>query len=383
MLKRSLFYHLVNLYGNTYLLPFGQKIADQAPAFQLNDTGEWIWKHLEETESVKELVHSYIRESGPVSQSEKDLENDFASYLQQMQESGLITGGSVPVSEPVFCIISIAGLTTELRGPVPFFSEDFLAFKTSAQEGRMPDQVITVTTKFAPALPGARVILENEELCVLDAGEVWELLYPSSSVIAKTLVTKDGRQADIFIKDLYSENPVQDIFHAIRIPFLLFAREHGFYALHSASVGYNGKALLFSAPSGTGKSTHAALWEKAGWAKILNGDLNLIGFHNGKPYIYGMPWCGTSGRFSVETVPLGAIFLLKRGEKNHLEQFSMGQQVLKTAQRLISPIWDGEMLESNLAFCRKLAGSIPVRGLFCTPDISAAKAVKDYIDSGL
>lgn len=381
MFKQSLFYHLVNLYGNTYLLPFGQKMADQAPAFQLNGTGVWIWKHLEEAESVKELVHSYIRENGSVKQSEKELEDDFASYLQQMRENGLITGDPVQVSEPVFCTISIAGLSIELRGFSSFFSEDFLAFKVPVREGAAADQVITVTTKFAPALPGARVILENEELCVLDAGNEWELLYPSSPVIAKTLVTKDGRRADIFIKDPYSENPVQDVFHAIRLPFLLFAREHGFYALHSASVNYNGKALLFSAPSGTGKSTHAALWEKAGWAKILNGDLNLIGFHDGRPYVYGIPWCGTSGRFTTETVPLGSVFLLKRGKKNRIEQFSMGQRLLKASQRLISPIWTRDMLDSNLAFCRRLAERIPVCGLSCTPDIAAAVTVREYIDS--
>lgn len=355
-------------------------MADQASAFKLNDTGVWIWEHLEEAASAGELAREYISQKELTEQSEGEIEDDFRAYLYQMRESGLLTGEPAPVSEPVFCTISIAGLSIELRGRADLFSEDFLSFKETLKSGAVPDQVITVTTKFAPSLPGARVILENEELCVLDAGDEWELLYPSSYVICKTLVTKDGRRADIFIKELYADNPVQDIFHAIRLPFLLLAGECGFCALHSASVEYRGKALLFSAPSGTGKSTHAALWERAGWAKILNGDLNLIGFHEEVPYVYGMPWCGTSGRFTTKAVPLGAVFLLKRGEKNRVEQFSMGQQLLRTSQRLITPIWTRDMLERNLAFCRRLIERAPVCGLICTPDIEAAEVVKEYTD---
>lgn len=356
-------------------------MADRARTFALNETGAWIWEHIGEADSVKELAEQFIREADP-DVSLKEIERDFTSCLQQMEEDGLLSGRELPgLREPVFCTISIAGLLTELRGAASFFSEDFAAFKASPGVPAGPDQVITVTESPAPACPDARLVLENEELCVLDAADSWELVYPSSRVISKTLVTKDGRRAAVFLKALRSGSPVQDVFHAIRLPFLLLAKSRGLYALHSASIEYKGRAFLFSAPSGTGKSTHVSLWEKAGWARVLNGDLNLIGFRDGNPYVYGMPWCGTSGIFTKKTVPLGGIILLKRGKQSHSGPVSLAQASLRTCQRLITPVWTKQMLEDNLSFCGELTAHVPVWELSSTPDMSAAIIMKQQIDS--
>ena len=64
------------------------------------------------------------------------------------------------------------------------------------------------------------------------------------------------------------------IFNALALEKVLIAHES--IILHASYVNYNGKAILFTAPSGTGKSTQAALWEEYKGAEIVNGDRVII-----------------------------------------------------------------------------------------------------------
>ena len=78
--------------------------------------------------------------------------------------------------------------------------------------------------------------------------------------------------------------------------------------LHSSAVVMDGRAYLFSAPSGTGKSTHTQLWldvfgEKAG---ILNDDKPALRRIDGKWYAYGTPWCGKEHWGCNASTPLSA-----------------------------------------------------------------------------
>ena len=70
--------------------------------------------------------------------------------------------------------------------------------------------------------------------------------------------------------------------------------------------------------------THTALWHEYAGTPYLNGDLNLIGKREkGDGYcIYGIPWCGTSGLCTTETIELGGIILLERDEEDHVEELS-------------------------------------------------------------
>ena len=72
---------------------------------------------------------------------------------------------------------------------------------------------------------------------------------------------------------------------------------------HSVAIEYRGKAYIFTAKSGTGKTTHIMLWKKClgDKVKIINGDKPFIRFINDKPIVFGCPWQGKEN--SVETLP--------------------------------------------------------------------------------
>lgn len=168
----------------------------------------------------------------------------------------------------------------------------------------------------------------------------------------------------------------------IRHVFLLYAQKNGYYALHSASILYRGQAWLFSGHSGMGKSTHTALWHEYAGTPYLNGDLNLIGKREkGDGYcIYGIPWCGTSGLCTTETIELGGIILLGRDEENHVEELSPFEQVLRVTQRMISPAWTEQMATGNLEFAEQMAEQTRITQFFCTKNPSAVEVIRKWID---
>lgn len=91
--------------------------------------------------------------------------------------------------------------------------------------------------------------------------------------------------------------------------------------LHASAVVKDGEAYLFSAPSGTGKSTHTQLWLKEfPDAYILNDDKPAIFFINDMPYVAGTPFSGKHDISRNELVPLKGICFITRSEENWIEE---------------------------------------------------------------
>ena len=112
---------------------------------------------------------------------------------------------------------------------------------------------------------------------------------------------------------------------------------HGRLVLHSSSILVNGKVILFAAPSGTGKSTQAALWEKYRCAEVLNGDKNCVSFdeNSGTAIAHGLPFCGTSGGLpTIFPVRSSAIVLLKQAPENKIRRLRGITGSLRTVRKL-------------------------------------------------
>lgn len=90
--------------------------------------------------------------------------------------------------------------------------------------------------------------------------------------------------------------------------------------LHSSAVAVDGKAYLFSAPSGTGKSTHTQLWLRTfgNRATLLNDDKPAIRVFDEGVFAYGTPWSGKHDYSFNEKVPLQGIAFLSRGSENKI-----------------------------------------------------------------
>ena len=96
---------------------------------------------------------------------------------------------------------------------------------------------------------------------------------------------------------------------------------HNRILMHGASISYNEHAYLFTAPSGTGKSTHIRLWKKylGDDVKIVNGDKPFISLED-EPMIYGSPWAGKENWHRNCKMPLKGICFVQRGTTNSIRR---------------------------------------------------------------
>ena len=96
---------------------------------------------------------------------------------------------------------------------------------------------------------------------------------------------------------------------------------HNRILMHGSSISYNEHAYLFTAPSGTGKSTHIRLWKKylGDDVKIVNGDKPFISLED-EPVIYGSPWAGKENWHRNCKMPLKGICFVQRGTTNSIRR---------------------------------------------------------------
>lgn len=155
---------------------------------------------------------------------------------------------------------------------------------------------------------------------------------------------------------------------------ILFARRvlafDGYY-LHSSAVILDGKAYLFTAPSGTGKSTHTEKWCRLFGARYLNDDKPVLRCVDGVWMAYGTPWSGKRDLSSNEGVPLGGIIYLQRGQENKIALMEPSRAVpflmSQTVYRLLR-----EQTEMKLKLLDKILREVPVWEFYCRDDDEAA-----------
>ena len=145
------------------------------------------------------------------------------------------------------------------------------------------------------------------------------------------------------------------------------------YLLHSAVIEYEGRGYAFAAKSGTGKSTHIAIWQKAFGDKvrIINGDKPIIRYKDGQFIAYGTPWCGKEG-FSVnDSVPLNALCFIERAEANSIDKMPAAEAVTRLFNQILIPN-DMETVNKLFPLLDKTLTTVPCYLLKCNMDTEAA-----------
>lgn len=381
-MRQSNGYIVKTIAGVPYILPYAQNIADHKRGVQLNETGVFLWKELEQEQTEDELADKFIqhiRFEGNAEEAE-EIRRDIRQFLEQLVRLGIVEDGENVPEEPVWKYVNIGGLCIRLAGRAEVFSGEFAAFEVQEHEAGAVDMTIQVHNCFPRKHRNGTLLLRNKELAICEREEDYLVLFPMAEKILEADVSKDGTHAEFYCLPPYSDQLRYDLFHAIRLVYLCRAQLCGMYALHSASILYRGKAWLFSGPSGTGKSTHTNLWREAFHTPVINGDLNLIALTEDGPVVHGMPWCGTSEISDTNTYPLGGIILLKQHPEDVVVELPEDKQALYVMQRLISPAWTEKQMLSNIGFVEQLVKEIYVGRLLCTKETHAAEVMKARID---
>lgn len=149
--------------------------------------------------------------------------------------------------------------------------------------------------------------------------------------------------------------------------------------LHASFIRWRGQGILFTAPSGTGKSTQAKLWEKYEQAETINGDRAGVRSEFDGWKAYGLPYAGSSGIYRNESVPLKAIIVLRQAEKNTIRRLTVTEAWKPLYPETVIHRWDKEFTEQVLDLLIQLVSQIPVYLLECQPNLGAVDLVKNVI----
>ena len=142
---------------------------------------------------------------------------------------------------------------------------------------------------------------------------------------------------------------------------------------HGSCISVDSKAYLFTAKSGTGKSTHTQLWKK--WfgerAVFINDDKPLLKISAQGVTVYGTPWDGKHHRSTNTSCPLKAVCILTRNTENSIQRIDKKAALPMLCQqsyRPCSPIGT----QKTLALVDRLGSSVPLYRLGCNMEPEAA-----------
>ncbi len=145
------------------------------------------------------------------------------------------------------------------------------------------------------------------------------------------------------------------------------------FLFHASAVAVDGQAYLFTAPSGTGKSTHARLWRDmlGERAVMVNDDKPFLSIRrDGTAAVYGSPWDGKHRLSSNTSAPVRAICLLERSEENRIREITKSEAMPVMLQQTYRPL-DPTALAKTLSLIERM--KVRFFRLGCNMDPEAAR----------
>ena len=155
----------------------------------------------------------------------------------------------------------------------------------------------------------------------------------------------------------------------------------GVFGLHSSLVRHReGDAILFTAPSGTGKSTQAGLWEQFAGAETLNGDRSMIRRVGGEWTAFGSPFAGTSGIYRNEYAPVRALVVLRQAPENTIRRLPLAEAFRAIYSESVLPRWHHDAHQRVISLVTEIVSELPVYLLACTPDERAVTLLRNTLE---
>ena len=155
--------------------------------------------------------------------------------------------------------------------------------------------------------------------------------------------------------------------------------QHNRLMLHASFVKYKEKGILFSGPSGIGKSTQAELWRRTMGAEVINGDRVAVGLSDEKWTAWGIPYAGTSGIYRNERAQISALVVLKQAKENRICKLSGVEALRYLYPETTIHQWDAKFVEKVTSLLLQLISAVPVFLLECVPDKSAVLMLQEKV----
>lgn len=282
--------------------------------------------------------------------------------------------------KPFSCKLNMAGFVWRIDAPVHLkIDRRFQPFLTDAQHD---DCSISFEISRPEELRGTVVHAENPRVLRLADGYAIErnLLAPEPCTC---LVSRDAdplhQQGYLYPELIRFFRDFDNLLDAANLEHMLTAL--GAVSLHSSFITHDGQAILFSAPSGTGKSTQAALWEQYAHAEQINGDRSVIRCVDGVWTAFGFPFAGSSGIYKNKSAPIRAIVVLRQTPENTIERLAAPEAFRLLYSETAIQRWNTQGHAAAVDLLIRLSAAVPVYRLCCTPDARAVDLLQTTLAS--
>lgn len=201
----------------------------------------------------------------------------------------------------------------------------------------------------------------------------WSKMEPKIRITDEDIRNEHSRSSDRD-ENSYSDKYIETLALQRKISGILPA--YDCFLMHGAVAAVNGAGYMFTATSGTGKSTHVNLWKKYfDEVEIINGDKPFIRISDEEVRAYGTPWAGKEGWQVNRSVPLRAVCLLKRGTENKIKRISP-VNCLPFLMRQVHYTDDPQIAGKTMELFNQMLDRITVYELEC--DVSREAAEYSY-----
>lgn len=236
-----------------------------------------------------------------------------------------------------------------------------LLFESTFEEA---DLYYTFHIDQQPRLPNTPPVYRKPDILVFRQPSGLEsrlLILPDGQAAYAYLEETDSQHTEIYFNPAYTSLLSTDtIFHSMLALEKHLVLQNSF-AFHCAYLDFEGKAILFSGPSGIGKTTHTNLWCQylPDQAKVLNGDKCLLSREGNTFYANGWPICGSSGICHNERREVRAVILLQQAPENRLIEEKKILTFRRVLEQLTVNYWNREFTEAAMTFADSLVSTLP------------------------
>ena len=256
--------------------------------------------------------------------------------------------------------------------------ENFLKFRG----GRDPRYTYTLTLTDRFPEPRGRVLARREDLLLLGRGSL-ETRYigvRGNPVPYACYEEISDRAAGVYLAPDRAEFARVDPAFVSLLALERRQADLDALILHCAYVEYRGGAILFTAPSGTGKSTQANLWEQYREAETVNGDRALVQKTGDTWYARGWPVCGSSGICRSRDLPIRAVVVLAQAPEDRAEPLAPIQAFTRLYSEITVNRWNRAAALRAMELTEDLAAAVPVFHLACTMEHTAVEVLEQAME---
>lgn len=181
----------------------------------------------------------------------------------------------------------------------------------------------------------------------------------------------------VLADQIRSELGVNIVLNAMEAEHLVVQKDG--FLFHCSYISHGDRAILFTAPSETGKTTQAELWKEYRNAQIINGDRAAVRLDHGVFMADGIPFCGSSRYCENKSLPVEAIVYLAQAPETTVRRINGYEAFMKIWEGVSVNTWNLQDMQRVSAVVQQLAETVPVYHMPCRPDESAVIALEQML----